>query len=56
MKEGIKSEILQARKATNWKEYVKCGYKYAQTSPDKMKRIKRVMMIGNAINAFEDVP
>ena len=28
-KDSIKHEILAARQSKNWKEFMKCGYKYA---------------------------
>ena len=53
----MKSDILAARKAKGWKEFVNSGYKYSQPSEiDKMKRIKRFMMVNNAIDCFEDIP
>lgn len=55
-KESLKQAILEGRKYKNWLEFARCGYKYAQPSPEKNKRLNRYLLIGNAIDAFEDVP
>ena len=55
-RDSLKAEILAGRQTKDWKTFIKCGYKFAQPEENKMKRMKRALIVGNAIDAFEDVP
>ena len=55
-KEGIRDAISAGKNFKNWREYAFCGYKYAQVEADREKRVNRMILVGNAIDAFEDVP
>lgn len=37
--DSLKSSIYAARNHGGWQDYVKCGYKFAQPSPNKSKRV-----------------
>jgi hypothetical protein len=54
--DSLKSTIFAARNHKGWKDFIKCGYKFAQPSPNKTKRVQRCLLVGKAIDAFEDVP
>ena len=48
--------MLAARGHKDWKDYTKCGYKIAQPEHNKDKRLNRMLLIGNAIDAYSEVP
>jgi len=48
----LKQAIHAGRSFKSWKEYSKCGYKVAQPEFNKDKRLNRMLLIGNAIDAF----
>lgn len=52
MKESIKA----ARNHQGWRDFAMCGYKFSQEPSLRDKRLSRYMLIGQAIDAFEDVP
>ena len=54
--ETLKEAIFQARNYKNWRDFANCGYKVSQEPSQADKRVKRYLMIGQAIDAFEDVP
>ena len=35
---------------------MRCGYKFSQPEDSKWKRLKRALIVGNAVDAFEDIP
>lgn len=51
-RDSIKHEIFAGRQVKGWQEYMKCGYKFAQPPESSWKRLKRTMLVGNAIDAF----
>ena len=56
-KQSIQSEILAARQSRGWQDFVKTGsVSFGITEEDRSKRVRRMLMIGQAINAYEDVP
>lgn len=56
LSENLKQSIFAARKCKGWKEFTKCGYKYSQNEKTRDKRIQRMLLVGKAIDAFEEVP
>ncbi|TNV71152.1 hypothetical protein FGO68_gene15642 [Halteria grandinella] len=54
--EQLKEAIKAARNHKDWRDYAMCGYKFSQEPSLRDKRVNRYMLIGQAIDAFEDVP
>jgi len=52
----MRTDILAARKTHGWQEFVNHGYTNSLPPELKMDRLKRYLLVGNAIDAFEDVP
>ncbi|CDW72920.1 UNKNOWN [Stylonychia lemnae] len=55
-KETLKQSMLAARGHKDWKDYARCGMKVAQPEYNKDKRLNRMLLVGNAIDAYQDVP
>jgi hypothetical protein len=53
--ETLRESIMAARNHKQWLDYAKCGFKH-QPRSHADKRVARYMLIGQAIDAFEDVP
>ncbi|CAI2376772.1 unnamed protein product [Moneuplotes crassus] len=53
----INSELLAARGTKDWKEFINQSYKYTpHTREGRQKRVDRLLMISNAIDAFDEIP
>jgi hypothetical protein len=53
----IKKELLAARGARSWKEFVNQSYKYGpHTKEGKQTRLDRFMMVTDAIDVFNEIP
>ena len=55
--QSVENEILAARKSRGWHDFVNTGSNtFGITDEDRSKRVRRMLMVGQAIDAFEDVP
>lgn len=55
-KENLRQSVMAARGFQDWRSFAMCGYKHSQEPTQRDKRLSRYMLIGQAIDAFEDVP
>eukprot|EP00347_Sterkiella_histriomuscorum_P021058 403335423 len=55
-KESLTQALYAARNHKSWKDFSKCGMKFSQPEYNKDKRLNRMLLVGNAIDAFQDVP
>lgn len=53
---NYKQEVIEARKAKNWKDYIACGQKYpeAYLGLNREKRVQRSIVIGSALDMWID--
>ena len=54
--ETLSQSLLYARKYKDWREYALCGNKFSHDPTQRSKRLNRYLLIGQAIDAFEDIP
>lgn len=54
--ERLSQAIAAARGYRDWRSYAMVGNKVAQEPSTREKRVARYMLVGQAIDAFEDVP
>ena len=53
----INKELLAEKSEKNWKDFVNQSYKYApHTREGRQKRFERLLMVTNAIDAFDEIP
>ena len=53
----LNKQLLAARGARNWKEFVNQGFKYTPvTKEGRQTRVDRLIMVSNAIDAFDEIP
>lgn len=53
----LHKELLAARGAKDWKDFVNQSYKYTpHTEEGKKIRFERFLMVTNAIDAFDEIP
>lgn len=54
--EVLKQSILAARTHKGWRDFAMCGYKFSQEPSLSEKRTNRYLLIGQALDAFEEIP
>ena len=54
---GVKGKVLEGRKAKDWKDYIKCGYKHPEAFTDSIRdtRVQRSLVLGKALEIFEEL-
>ena len=53
-RQSLTSEVYAARKSSDWRDFVNTGKKWDHE--DKSKRVRRMLMVGKAMEALEDIP